>query len=139
MTGLEMPEPGWVPVTARVGGAWCRPAYPVCGIQGCLGWRVSASSRLVSWRAALALLLPGIIVAYPAGAVVNTVLIAADRAREFAVLRLVGATRRQVLAMMRWETLIVVAAGAPLGWLAMAVPTRMALRPRPVEAVGTRK
>jgi hypothetical protein len=62
-----------------------------------------------------------------------------DRAREFALLRLVGATRRQVLAVMRWETLIVVAAGALLGRLAMAVPTRMALRPRPVEGVGTRE
>jgi hypothetical protein len=40
---------------------------------------------------------------------------------------------------MRWETLIVVAAGALLGRLAMAVPTRMALRARPVEAVGTRE
>ncbi len=95
--------------------------------------------------------------------------------RELALLRLVGATRRQVRSMARWETGLTVAIGLGLGLaiaaaallplshaltgglrpyvpaaplaailgfsallalLALALPTRRALRSRPVEAIG---
>lgn len=50
----------------------------------------------------------GLIIAFTAIAVVNTLAMAtAGRSREFALLRLVGTTRRQVMAMLGWETLAV--------------------------------
>ncbi|GAA0371109.1 ABC transporter permease [Actinoallomurus spadix] len=58
----------------------------------------------------------GLIIAFTAIAVVNTLAMAtADRARELALLRLVGTTRRQVMRMLRWETLAVVATAVVLG------------------------
>jgi putative ABC transport system permease protein len=108
---------------------------------------------------------------------VNTlVMIALRRGRELALLRLTGATRRQVRAMARWEAALIVAIGLGVGLLvaatallplshaltggyepyipmqtlagilglsavlalvALAVPTRRALRARPIAAVGS--
>ncbi|MFI0404800.1 FtsX-like permease family protein [Actinomadura sp. 3N508] len=57
-----------------------------------------------------------LIIAFTAIAVVNTLAMStSDRAREFALLRLVGTTRRQVLRMLGWETLAIVAVAAVLG------------------------
>jgi putative ABC transport system permease protein len=129
-----------------------------------------------SWTSLVALL---VILAYLAIAVVNTLVMAtAARSREFALLRLVGARRAQVLAMTRIEALLVVTTaavvgtvtavpallgvsfaltGSPLpavpplvylaiigvtallGLLAIGIPTRVALRARPVEAIGLRE
>lgn len=102
----------------------------------------------------------------------------ADRAREFALLRLVGPGRRQVVGMMRIESLFVVAIAAvvgtlaalpplvgmsvgltesplpsippltlagiigvtaALGLLAIGIPTRIAVRSRPVDVIGMRE
>ena len=119
------------------------------------------------------------IFAFTSIAVVNTlIMIALRRRRELALLRLTGATTRQVLSMARWEAALIIAIGlgtglaiaaaallplshaftggfqpyAPAGWLvailgvsvllalvALSVPTRQALRTRPVEAIGTRE
>lgn len=50
----------------------------------------------------------GVIAAYVAIAVVNTLVMATgERVREFALLRLVGTTRRQLLGMLRWEALFI--------------------------------
>ena len=112
-------------------------------------------------------------------AVLNTlIMIALRRRRELALLRLTGATTRQVRSMARWEAALIIAVGlgmglaiaatallplshaltgglrpyTPAGWLAailgisallalvaLTVPTRQALRMRPVEAIGTRE
>ena len=117
-----------------------------------------------------------IIFAFTSIAVVNTLaMIALRRGRELALLRLTGATRRQVRSMARWEAILTVAIGlgvglpiaataslplshaltggyrpyvpgkplvailgplAVLALLALAVPTRRALRTRPIAAVG---
>jgi putative ABC transport system permease protein len=117
--------------------------------------------------------------AFTSIAVVNTlVMIALRRRRELALLRLTGATTRQVRSMARWEAILIITIGlglglaiaatallplshaftggfrpyAPAGWLAailgvsallalvaLAVPTRRALRTRPVEAIGIRE
>ena len=109
-------------------------------------------------------------------AVLNTLaMIALRRGRELGLLRLVGATHRQVRSMARWEAGLIIAIGlglglaitavallplshaltgslrpyVPLGQLAailggsallalvaLALPTRRALRSRPVEAIG---
>lgn len=116
---------------------------------------------------------------YIAVAVANTlVMTTLSRAREFALLRLVGATPEQVMRMMRTETLMliliavvvgslvpivplmtvsmgltgslvphippllylaIVAATSALAAAAVLVPTKLALRARPVEAIGLRE
>jgi putative ABC transport system permease protein len=58
----------------------------------------------------------GLVIAFTAIAVVNTLAMStSDRSRELALLRLVGTTRRQVLRMLRLETLTAVLAAALLG------------------------
>src|SRR5215831_18758385 len=119
------------------------------------------------------------IFAFTSIAVLNTlIMIALPRRRELALLRLVGATTRQVQSMVRWEATLIITIGlgiglaiaatallplshaltgglspyVPAGWLAailgvsallalvaLSVPTRLALRTRPVEAIGIRE
>jgi putative ABC transport system permease protein len=109
-------------------------------------------------------------------AVLNTLaMIALRRGRELGLLRLVGATNRQVRSMARWEAALIITIGLGLGLaitavallplsnaltgslrpyvpaaplaailggsallalVALALPTRRALRSRPVEAIG---
>jgi putative ABC transport system permease protein len=124
----------------------------------------------------LAPLFVAIIFAFTSIAVVNTlIMIALQRGRELALLRLVGGTPRQVRSMARWEAGLIVAIGLALGLaiaatallplshaltgslrpyvpadqlgailggsgllalLALALPTRRALRTRPIKAIG---
>ncbi|QIQ04398.1 FtsX-like permease family protein [Streptomyces liangshanensis] len=67
----------------------------------------------------------GLIIAFTAIAVVNTLAMSvSDRTREFALLRLVGTTRRQVMSMLRIESALVVLVAAVLGTgIAFAVLT----------------
>jgi putative ABC transport system permease protein len=135
-----------------------------------------AQRRAQSWPNLIAL---AVLLAYIAIAVVNTLVMAtAARGREFALLRLIGTGRAQVVRMMRIEALLVVgvatvvgtlvaipplveislgltesptpsfSAGvfaaiigvtAALGFLAIGVPTRYALRAPPVDAIGIRE
>jgi putative ABC transport system permease protein len=65
----------------------------------------------------------GLIIAYNAITVVNTLAMAtAARRREFALLRLSGTARRQVAGMMRRDSAVVVLAGVGLGTLPAAFP-----------------
>lgn len=58
----------------------------------------------------------GVLGGFAAIAAVNTlVMTVLDRRRELGTLRLVGSTRRQVLAMLRWESLLVATVGVVLG------------------------
>jgi putative ABC transport system permease protein len=64
----------------------------------------------------------GVLGGFAAIAAVNTlVMTVLDRRRELGLLRLVGATRRQVLGMVRWEALLVAFAGLALGTAITAV------------------
>jgi putative ABC transport system permease protein len=76
-------------------------------------------------------ILAGIVFAFTAIAVVNTLMmIALHRRRELALLQLVGGTRRQIIAMARWEGAITVALGLALGSaiaLTTLVPTSIIL------------
>ena len=132
--------------------------------------------RTQAWVSIVAL---AVLLGYLAVAVVNTLVLAtAERGREFALLRLVGASTRQVRGMMRAESVIVVTvaavvgsvialpplagiaaavSGRPipsispavyalilgvtivLGLVAIAIPTRTAMRQDPVTAIGTRE
>ncbi|MEU1367595.1 FtsX-like permease family protein [Streptomyces sp. NPDC005803] len=142
----------------------------------------AAADRLQADRrrqnAEVNLLAMGLVLAFTAIAVVNTLAMSvSERLREFALLRLAGATRRQVLRMLRIETLSVVVLAAALGTgislavltafsigmtggaaptvvplvyatvvgaaallalIATALPGRLALKARPVEAVTSR-
>ncbi|MEU7583051.1 FtsX-like permease family protein [Streptomyces sp. NPDC041068] len=71
------------------------------------------------------LLAMGLVLAFTAIAVVNTLAMSvSERIREFAMLRLAGATRRQVLRMLRTEALSVLLIGTALGsGVALAVLT----------------
>jgi putative ABC transport system permease protein len=74
------------------------------------------------------LLLAGVSAGYSGLAIVNTQVMAASaRAREFAVLRLSGATRRQVTASAAAEAALVTGIGTVLG-LAVAVPALLGMR-----------
>jgi putative ABC transport system permease protein len=118
------------------------------------------------------------IFAFTSIAVVNTlIMIALRRGRELALLRLVGATPRQVRSMARWEAALILVIGLGIGLaiaatallplsqalngglpyvpagpfaaiiggttliaiLALSLPTRHALRTRPIEAIGVRE
>jgi putative ABC transport system permease protein len=151
------------------------PRYP--------GLRVSDRASLTSATDAdretnrwLGPLFVAIIFAFTSIAVVNTLaMIALQRGRELALLRLVGGTPGQVRSMARWEAGLIIAIGLGLGLavaaaallplshaltgglrpyvppgplgailgvsallalLALALPTRRALRSRPIEAIG---
>lgn len=64
-----------------------------------------------------------VILGYIAIAVVNTLVMATgERRREFALMQLIGSTRRQVRAMMRTESIMVVVLASALGVLVAAPP-----------------
>ncbi|MFB9907738.1 FtsX-like permease family protein [Allokutzneria oryzae] len=68
-------------------------------------------------------LLLGLVLAYVALASATTlVTVTTGRAREFALLRLVGGTRRQIARMLRTETVIIVGIAVALGTAVAAVP-----------------
>ncbi|MEW2392962.1 FtsX-like permease family protein [Streptomyces venezuelae] len=75
------------------------------------------------------LLAMGLVLAFTAIAVVNTLAMSvSERIREFAMLRLAGATRRQVLRMLRTEALAVLLIGTALGsGVALAVLTAFSI------------
>ncbi|MFD9652384.1 FtsX-like permease family protein [Streptomyces mirabilis] len=84
-------------------------------------------------------LVVGVIIAYTAITVVNTLaMTTAARRREFALLRLSGTARGQVVGMMRRESVIVIAAGVGIGTLLSAFPlvlVSMAVSGTPIPAV----
>ncbi|MEU5692007.1 FtsX-like permease family protein [Actinosynnema sp. NPDC020468] len=68
----------------------------------------------------------GVILGYVAISVANTLVMStAQRGREFALLRLIGATRRQVVRMMRIEAVVTVGIAILLGSLLAALPLAM--------------
>ncbi|WP_245697584.1 ABC transporter permease, partial [Streptomyces phaeochromogenes] len=71
----------------------------------------------------------GLVLAFTAIAVVNTLAMSvSERVREFALLRLAGATRRQVLRMLRTEALSVLLLATTLGsGIALAVLTAFSI------------
>ncbi|WP_182900338.1 ABC transporter permease [Microbispora sp. H10830] len=83
------------------------------------------------------LLLVGVSAGYSGLAIVNTQVMAASaRAREFAVLRLSGATRRQATAAAAAEAALVTGIGTVLG-LAVAVPALLGMRAGLAQKSGT--
>ncbi|WP_380282116.1 FtsX-like permease family protein [Kitasatospora purpeofusca] len=84
------------------------------------------------------LILIGMSLGYTCLAVANTLLMAtAERAADFRVLRLSGATRRQVLRIAAAEAVLAVGLGTALG-LAVAVTTLLGVRSGLSAQLGTR-
>ena len=70
-------------------------------------------------------MLLGLVIAFAAFAVLNTLMLAIrDRSREYALLQLIGASRLQVRRMMRIEALVLVLLGWAIG-IAVAATTLM--------------
>ncbi|WP_273167555.1 ABC transporter permease [Actinomyces israelii] len=96
--------------------------YPAMTTTDRAGFATSsrAEATMAAWVNLLGLL---VIMGYVIIAVVNGLVVATNaRRRELALLRLVGATRRQVLSTMRWETLMVVVCAVLLGTVAGGLP-----------------
>ncbi|TDD62777.1 ABC transporter permease [Actinomadura darangshiensis] len=73
-------------------------------------------------QATMAWLVLAVVVGYAVISLINTQALAtAERRREFGLMRLVGATRRQILRMMAVEATLVAAAGITLGLLIAAL------------------
>ena len=89
------------------------PATASAGSGAGAGAGSGSDGAATNW---ISYLLVATVVGYALIALVNTLTAAAaERSGEFAALRLVGSTRRQVLAMMSVEALLVALAGAVLG------------------------
>ncbi|MFD0274413.1 ABC transporter permease [Kitasatospora sp. NPDC127111] len=84
----------------------------------------------------------GVLGGFAAVTAANTlVMTVLDRRREVALLRLAGTTRRQVRGMMRWEALLVAAAGLAVGgviaWITLVPITRGIAGAAPHVPAGT--
>ncbi|MFJ4591358.1 MULTISPECIES: ABC transporter permease [unclassified Kitasatospora] len=105
-------------------------AYPMARTSDRAAYDDARRHRQESATAVGRLLL-GMISLFTAIAVVNTLMMATtERLREFALLRLVGTTRRQILRMMAWEGGITVGVALALGaavTAAVLVPVSLAL------------
>ncbi|MFJ5264721.1 ABC transporter permease [Streptomyces sp. NPDC088387] len=101
--------------TLLVRGGTRQALTPLGRVTGTDGYAVEQTTdrELNAWaNYTMAAVLGG----FAAVAAVNTlVMTVLDRRRELGMLRLVGATRRQVMEMLRWEGLLVAAAGIVLG------------------------
>ena len=116
-TVLVRPEPG--ADRARVAAALRALAarYPglIVGGKAALSSQDDAEREGERWLFGI---IAAIIFGFTSIAVVNTLtMIALARTRELALLRLIGATRRQVRSMARWEAGLTVAFGVGLGTL----------------------
>lgn len=149
--------------------------YPGVAVSGHGAFSAAQASALSSQSDA-SLVLDGILLAFITIALVNSLVMAtAARAREFALLRLIGLTPGQVRGMMRRETGVIAAAAIiigslaaaasliglsagmtgtllpdvppleylgivavviALGWGSIMIPVRLAMRPRPADALG---
>lgn len=94
-----------------------RPDLDVLGRSGYLA-RIAAGVRRQS---VAAFLLLGLVVVFAAVAAVNALSMAiSERARELELLRLIGASRRQLRRMIRFEVLLIVAFATVIGMLTAA-------------------
>ncbi|GAA0484396.1 ABC transporter permease [Paractinoplanes deccanensis] len=101
--------------TLLVRGGSAQPLTALGTVSDAAGYatRQSLDAKLGAWtNNVMAAVLGG----FAAIAAVNTlVMTVLDRRRELGMLRLVGSTRRQVLTMLHWESLLVSLAGVILG------------------------
>ncbi|MCL2583361.1 MAG: ABC transporter permease [Streptosporangiales bacterium] len=110
----DVPLASEVLVRASPGAGDLRSAL-TAHIGGIPGARLLGGSGIPAWQAAqqqsnddIQYLAMGLIIAFTLIAAANTLIMAIlDRRREFALLRMIGATRSQVRRLARWESLAV--------------------------------
>lgn len=99
-------------------------AFPGLNVLGASGFnQIQAAQQQTNNEVNLVFM--GLIIAFTAIAVINTLAMAiGGRAREIALMRLVGTTRQQVLRTLRWELVLIVAVATVLGtgaaWLTLS-------------------
>ncbi|WLQ46987.1 FtsX-like permease family protein [Streptomyces poriferorum] len=101
--------------TLLVRGGNAKALAPLGTVTDASGYAVEETTdrELNAWANYM---MAGVLGGFAAIAAVNTlVMTVLDRRRELGMLRLVGATRRQVMDMLRWEGLLVAVAGVVLG------------------------
>ncbi|MGW2812514.1 FtsX-like permease family protein [Streptomyces sp. NPDC001415] len=112
-THLTSPTP--TTLLTRATPAAATPLAALGHVTDAAGYATARSTdrEVNAWaNAVMAAVLGG----FAAVAAVNTLVMTVfDRRRELGTLRLIGTTRRQVLKMIRWEALLVVAAGVVIG------------------------
>ncbi|WP_298331961.1 FtsX-like permease family protein [Haloactinopolyspora sp.] len=97
------------------------PSFPGLVVADAGQWGAAGQDQrdAASWSSIIALL---VLLVYLGVAVVNTLVMAtAEREREFALLQLIGASRRQVRRMMRTESLVVIFIAGTIGTI-IAIP-----------------
>ncbi|MFC9328518.1 FtsX-like permease family protein [Kitasatospora sp. NPDC057015] len=119
---------------AEAGG----PATTVTDAAG-YGAQADRDLEISAWANTV---MAGVLGGFAAVAAANTlVMTVLDRRREVGLLRLAGTTRRQVRAMMRWEALLVAAAGLLVGgaiaWVTLVPITRGITGAAPYVPLGT--
>jgi putative ABC transport system permease protein len=108
-------EPGAVREEVEAGIADVAKRYPTLEVLSRAEYLDGVAEAAKSGTWALYLIV-GLALAYSAIANVNTMVMAtADRAREFAALRLLGGTQRQVVRMVTFEAAIIVLMGTIVG------------------------
>ena len=96
-------------------------------------------ARLADQETAINYLFVAILAMFVTVAMVNSLVLATgERAREFALMRLFGATPRQVQRMIRWETIVLASYGTVLGLVVAAatlVPFSIGIADTPTPSV----
>ncbi|GAA2138311.1 ABC transporter permease [Kitasatospora kazusensis] len=126
---------------AVAAAAVTRLGSPMVTVTDSAGYTAQADRdlELNSWANTV---MAGVLGGFAAVAAANTlVMTALDRRREVGLLRLAGATRRQVRGMMRWEALLVAATGLLVGgaiaWITLVPVARGLTGAAPYVPVGT--
>ena len=92
-------------------------AFPNARVEDRSGYKAQAKSQIDTIVALVAVLL-GLAVVIAVLGIVNTLALSiVERTRELGLLRAVGMSRRQVRAMIRWESVIISVVGALMGLL----------------------
>jgi putative ABC transport system permease protein len=103
-------------------------AYPTAQLMKRSDYR-AALDKDAKDNAWVNVILVGIIAGFAGIAMVNTLVVTViERRREFGLLRMIGATGRQIVGMARWEAIVVtvlgLAAGTAIGMTALALFSR---------------
>ena len=106
---------------AEVDAALAGLAYAGLAVMDRAGFQ-AAQAEAMALDAWVNLLLVGVLLGYVAISAANSLVMGTHaRARELALLRLVGTTHRQVLRMLRWEGAVVVLTATAIGAMIAAV------------------
>ena len=106
---------GTTPARARAAIEEVAADFPNARVEDRAGYKAEVKSQVDLLLALVAILL-GLAVVIAVLGIVNTLALSiVERTRELGLLRAVGMSRRQLRAMIRWESIIIAVVGAVLG------------------------